>query len=125
MDTNELAAKIATRVIADTSFWVGVIGLVGAVIGAAIAVIGNLVLFWMQDSGRRDLDNGRKKLLKKMLLDPRFPDGWRKLSTLSRVVGADDETTRRLLIEINARGSERDDDMWGLVERHPLSKCNQ
>jgi hypothetical protein len=40
------------------------------------------------------------------------------------VIGADADTTKRLLIEIEARGSEipRDDgeEVWGLVSKHPL-----
>jgi len=32
---------------------------------------------------------------------------WRKLSTLFRVIGADRDTTTRLLIELGARGSEK------------------
>ena len=31
---------------------------------------------------------------------------WRKLETLMRVIGSDDTTTKRLLLEIGARGSE-------------------
>ena len=125
METTVLAAEIAKKVIADTSFWVGVVGFAGVVLGAAITVIGNVVLHKIQDGPRRKLDDSRKELLKQMLKDSRFPQGWRKLSTLSRVVGADDETTKRLLFEIDARGSEKDDSMWGLIERHPLTKSDE
>lgn len=125
METTILAAEIAKKVIADTSFWVGVVGFAGVVLGAAITVIGNVVLHKIQDGPRRKLDDSRKELLKQMLKDSRFPQGWRKLSTLSRVAGADDETTKRLLFEIDARGSEKDDGMWGLIERHPLTKSDE
>lgn len=125
MDTSTLANEIAAKVIADTSFWVSVIGFVGVVVGAVITVAGNLVLHWFQDKPRRELDEKRKKLLEKMLRDSRFKEHWRKLTTLSRVVGADEETTERLLIELGARGSEKDDDLWGLLEYHPLEKLDQ
>jgi hypothetical protein len=36
----------------------------------------------------------------KMLEDNRFPDHWRKLDTLMHVIGANEETTKRLLIEL-------------------------
>jgi hypothetical protein len=52
----------------------------------------------------------------------RFTNNWRNISTLSRVVGADEETTKKLLIEIGARGSELDDKLWGLIKYHPLDK---
>lgn len=33
-----------------------------------------------------------------MLRDKRFDGGWQKLATMSRVVGADEEATKRLLL---------------------------
>lgn len=121
METTVLAAEIAKKVVADTSFWIAVVGLAGVVIGSVITVLGNIVLHKIQDGPRQKLDNSRKELLIRMLSDSRFPRGWRELSILSRVIGADDETTKRLLFEVGARGSEKDDDMWGLIERHPFN----
>lgn len=64
----------------------------------------------------------RTKLLREML----EARDWRKLSTLSSVVGTDLETTRRLLIELGARGSEKlrqdGEEVWGLISKHPLEK---
>lgn len=125
MDTSALASEIAARVTADTSFWVAVVGLIGVVAGAAIAVIGGVLLHWLQDAPRRKLDEGRKQLLLQMLRDARFQDRWRKMNTLSRVIGADDETTKRLLIEVGARGSEKDDGLWGLIESHPFNQVDR
>lgn len=125
MDTSALANEIAARVITDTSFWVSVVGIIGVVLGAVIAVAGNFVLHWFQDKPRRELDANRKKLLEIMLRDSRFKDRWRKLATLSRVVGADEETTKRLLIELGARGSEKEDRLWGLLEYHSLENLDQ
>jgi hypothetical protein len=65
------------------------------------------------------LDNGRKKILSKMLSDnPNMT--WRRLATCQRVIGADTDTTKRLLIEIGARGSETDDLNWGLDISKPV-----
>ena len=125
MDTTALANQIAQKVVADTAFWVAIIGLVGAVIGSLLTLAGNFLLHWFQDRPRRILDNGRKKLLKIMLDDTRFPNQWRRLSTLSRVIGADEETTKRLLIEVGARGSEKDDGFWGLITHHPFGETDQ
>lgn len=47
------------------------------------------------------------------------------MATLSRVIGADEETTKRLLIELGARGSEKDDGLWGLIENHPFGQMDQ
>lgn len=125
MDTTALANTIATKVVADTSFWVALIGFIGVVVGALITVAGSFVLHWVQGLPLRRLDQGRKSLLEKMLRDPGFKDNWRKVETLSRVVGADEETTKRLLIELGARGSEKDDGLWGLLEYHPLEQLSQ
>lgn len=124
-ETTALTAEIAKMVVSDTSFWVAIVGLVGVVIGAAVTVVGNIVLHKMQNGPQHKLDNSRKALLKNMLNDTRFPQGWRELPTLSRVIGADDETTKRLLFEVGARGSEKDDNMWGLIERHPFNKGDE
>lgn len=64
-------------------------------------------------------DSDRKKLLFKMLEDAKGK-GWRRIDTLSRVIGADEPTTKRLLIEIGARGNQRNNDVWTLISRHPL-----
>lgn len=125
VDTTALANQIAQKVIADTAFWVAIIGLVGAVIGSVLTLAGNFLLHWFQDRPRQILDNRRKNLLKIMLDDSRFPKRWRCLSTLSRVVGADEETTKRLLIEVGARGSEKNDGFWGLITHHPFSEIDQ
>ncbi len=125
MDTTILATEIAGKVIADTSFWVALVGFAGVILGACITVAGNLLLHWFQDRPRQELDKVRKKLLEQMLRDTRFKEYWRKIATLSRVVGADEETTKRLLIELGARSSEKDDGLWGLLEYHPLDKLDQ
>ncbi len=125
MDTAALAKLIADKVVSDTSFWVAMVGLFGVLIGAAITAGGNFAIEWWKSKPSRSLDKARKAVLMKMLHDPRCKEHWRKLSTLSRVIGADDATTTRLLIEVQARGSEKDDGFWGLLEYHPLDKIGQ
>jgi hypothetical protein len=59
----------------------------------------------------------RKKLLRRAL-GGKYD--WRKLSTLTRMIGQSEDETRELLIEIGARGSVKPDaadEMWGLVSR--------
>ncbi len=55
-----------------------------------------------------------------MLDDDRFNEKWRKLSTMSAIIGTDDDETKRLLIEAGARGSEKGDGKWGLIKNHPF-----
>ena len=125
MDTTALAQIIATKVAADTSFWIAVVGFLGVLVGAIITVAGNLLLHWIQSRRRTALDAKRTKLLEQMLRDSRFNEHWRRLDTLSRVIGADRETTTQLLVELGARGSEKDDGLWGLLEYHPLDESEK
>lgn len=122
MNQSELARQIAAAVVRDTQFWIAVIGVAGGIVGALIALLGSVLLHWLQDRKANALDRDRKKLLKEML----EARDWRKLSTLSRVVGADGDTTKRLLIQLGARGSEmvREDaeEVWGLISKHPLAR---
>jgi len=98
-------------------FW---FGLSGVVVGG----LGSWVGIWFKhklDTNREQkLDNLRKSDLRQLLENP--PDGkeWRKLETLSRVIGADFETTTRLLIEIGARGSQSESGVWALKSKQPL-----
>ena len=101
---------------------VALIGFGGVIVGAFVAIASEFTKHFLKNRTQSKLDDKRKKLIKTML-DAR---DWRKMSTLSRVIGADADTTRRLLIDLEARGSEipRDDgeEMWGLISKHPLDK---
>jgi hypothetical protein len=101
--------------------WIEVIAAAAAILGGFVTVLGQKLMERGEERGQRRLDAGRKQLLQAMLEDPRFE--WRELGTLRRVIGANEEDTKRLLIEIGARGSETQDDHWGLVSRHPLAKA--
>lgn len=122
MDQQALARQITEAVVRDTQFWIAIVGLVGVILGAVITVGGSVLLHWLQGRKASALDTSRKKLLGKMLA----VRDWRRLSTLSGVVGADADTTRRLLIELGARGSEKPgaggEEVWGLLSKHPLDE---
>jgi hypothetical protein len=98
------------------------IGLIGAFVGGFLTIVGQLIVHWFQTRKARALDDARTKLLRQML----DVKDWRKLSTLSRVIGADADTKRRLLIEPGARGSEKPrqdgEEVWGLISKHPLER---
>jgi len=100
----------------------GLAALLGAIIGGT-ATLGGQILREVIQSYRKDkADRPRKQLLKQMLENPQHD--WRSISVLSGVVGLPESETKRLLIEIGARGSEiqaqTGKDVWGLISRHPL-----
>jgi hypothetical protein len=86
-----------------------------ALIGALAGPLSVWISHQLQNRRADQLDSARKKLLEKMLNRSEWK--WRNLSTLSHVIGADEETTKRLLLEIDARGSEDGQAKWGLVAR--------
>ena len=55
-----------------------------------------------------------------MLNNPPPQKEWRRLETLARVIGADHAETTRLLIEVGARGSESQENVWALKSHKPL-----
>ena len=116
----DLAKQIATQVLKDSQVWIAIIGLAGGIFGGLLVILGNLLLNWVQHRKEDALDRARTGLLKQML----DTADWRKFSTLRRVIGADGETTARLLIEMRARGSEKPredgEEVWGLISKHPL-----
>ena len=120
MDETQLAASIAQKVVADTKFWIAIIGLVGALIGSFLTILGNVFLHWLKNKHQSDFDRQRITVLEEMLDDDRFPEKWRNLSTMAAVIGADESDTKRLLIKAKARGSEKADDKWGLIKNHPF-----
>ncbi len=120
MNEVSLAQNISAMVISDTKFWIALIGIFGGIIGAGLTLFSNIIFHWFKEKPQRDLENQRIKILTEMLDDNRFQEKWRNLSTLSAVVGASDEETKRLLIKAKARGSEKADGNWGLIKNHPF-----
>nr|WP_321509304.1 hypothetical protein [uncultured Celeribacter sp.] len=94
------------------------------VAGAAIGILGTLGSTWLAHHlhGQKQsrIDKARKDLLKKTLAGA-GKNGWMSVETLAHVIGADLDTTRALLIEIDARGSlGTSKEMWSLISRNPL-----
>jgi hypothetical protein len=103
----------------DTVIFPSLFGFAGAIVGALGAIAVNFLNHYFTERKRKELDEPRRKLLSDMLNHPTYK--WRKISTLQRVIGADDETTKRLLLDIGARGSEKDDGLWGLIKHNPFT----
>ncbi|MBT8439572.1 MAG: hypothetical protein KJO91_07570 [Gammaproteobacteria bacterium] len=120
MEEINLAKTVSEQVVKDTQFWIAMVGLIGGVIGALLTLLGNFALHWFKELPQRKFDKQRINILKEMLNDNRFPEKWRNLSTMSAVIGASEEETKRLLIKAKARGSEKADGKWGLIKNHPF-----
>jgi len=101
-------------------------GMGGAIAGSAVTFFGQLIVdkcrHARETAAQRALDKARKDLLRVALENPPAGNEWRALETLSRIVGADRETTTRLLIELGARGNEKENDVWALLSEKPLLK---
>lgn len=100
------------------SIIIALIGVAGAVVGSAATVTVGIIQHHLERKVAEKRDKPRKNLLRTMLSTPEYD--WRKLDTLMHVIGADEETTKRLLLEIGARASEDGKSLWGLVSRNPL-----
>jgi len=107
-------------------------GIVGGLIGGVLGVVGTLISSyygprkieeWREQRKEEREDGPRKRMLTKMLEDPRYEDG-RYLETLCRVTGTSSEECRRLLIEIGARGVtlSGNKEGWALISRKPLDE---
>ena len=119
---NDVAQQMCRDVAANNAYFPAIIGLIGVVVGSVLAILGNVVIHCLKERSLAKKDKPRKKLLMEMLEDNRFADRWRKLDTLMHVIGANEETTKRLLLEIGARGSEDGQELWGLIKFHPFEK---
>jgi hypothetical protein len=103
-----------------------------ALVGGVVVVVAQLGYKWfIVDSPRRRLEEKQKALLQKMLDPENMPvrknakrAEWRSLSVLADVIGADEVTAKRLLIEIGARRSTGKEDVWALIRYKPLDKAD-
>ena len=119
----EVAISITEKIVKDVQFWVAIIGFSGVIIGAMVSAIGNIFLYKLQQRKQNINDIARKNLLKKMLDNPKFPDG-RSFETLSRVTGTTPDECHRLLIELEARGFTMADGRigWTYIKNRPLDE---
>ena len=95
-------------------------GIVGVAVGSAGQFTLDHFRYKRETDKQTKLDDRRKDLLRQSLENR--PEGveWRKLSTLCGIIGATPETTTRLLIELGARGSESEKEVWALLSEKPL-----
>jgi hypothetical protein len=121
--TEQEISLLAAKIVGDTKFWIALVGVVGAIAGSLLTLVGSFALEWFKRKPQRDIDCARQKILRQMLNDEAFQ--WRNLSTLAAVIGCDEEQTKNYLIAISARGSENNDGKWGLISRHPLSEIER
>lgn len=94
-----------------------------AVVGTLIGVASNPLATWFSDYWRHrrsdKTDSLRRERLEKILSQPGRK--WRKMEYLSEAVGASEEKTVRLLLEIDARRSfTKGSAAWALVSRAPF-----
>ena len=97
---------------------IALIGISGAVIGSLGTLAGQWQVHRLKVKEEKSKDGPRRQLLLKMLESN--DNDWRKLETLSHVIGADQEKTKTLLIEIGARASEDGKELWALLKNKPL-----
>lgn len=108
------------------------VGILGGAIGAILGVVGTIftsywgprkIEEWREKRQEKRIYGPKKKFLSQLLEDSKFDDG-RKLETLCRVTGSNEEECRRLLIEIGARGVKlkNGEEGWALISRKPLDE---
>lgn len=107
----------------NESIIIALIGVTGAVIGSVATIAAQWLSHRLQEGTAEKRDKPRKRLLLKMLETPKYP--WRKFETLMHVIGADEETTKRILLEIDARASEDGQPLWGLIKCNPLPESDE
>ena len=96
------------------------IGLAGAGVGATATLAAVYMQHHFQTRKQEKIDSARRAMLISLLNNPPAGKEWRRLETLARVIGADHTETTRLLIEVGARGSEREENVWALSALKPL-----
>jgi hypothetical protein len=103
----------------DDMILIALIGIGGTILGSMSTLFGTILKQYLEDRSKGRSDVPRKKLLKQMLNHPART--WRNLGTLIHVIGADEDTTKRLLLEVGARASEDGQSLWGLISRNPFA----
>ena len=102
------------------SITIALIGVGGAVIGSIATLSGNFLIHWLKMRDEKNKEEPARILLIEMLNHKNYT--WRKLDTLMHVIGANEETTKRLLLEVGARASEDGQNLWALKSRAPLNE---
>jgi hypothetical protein len=98
--------------------WIVLSGFIGAASSFATTW---LTAYLDRKSRYPEYDTAVVKLLRDMLKNgPKR----RRLQTLRRVTGLSEKDVIEYLIELGARGSETDGDLWGLISRNPLPEAD-
>ncbi|WP_375582306.1 hypothetical protein [Cyclobacterium xiamenense] len=100
--------------------WIAFIGFSGAIIGSLATLAGTWLSHYLAQRAEAEKERSRKDLLLDLLNDEAHD--WRELETLQHVIGADEATTKRLLIDIGARASENGKPLWALISKQPLPR---
>lgn len=100
------------------------LGIVGVAVGGFGQYLIDKFRHERETKAQRQLDEKRSALLREALENMPPNMRFRTLQTLSRIIGADYETTTRLLIEIDARGSETSE-AWALLSEEPLGSTRK
>lgn len=96
--------------------------ILASLIGGSITIAGQYAGYQIQTAAARRRDEKRKAVLHSMLANP-GPQGWRSLKTMSNVIGATEDETARLLIEIDARADEKGGGVWAYIRDKPLPQA--
>jgi hypothetical protein len=97
-------------------FWSAIVGVLA---GSGVTIFGQWLKHRWETNETRQRDEKRKAMLRQMLNNP-GRTGWRRMETMSGVIGATRDETARLLIEIDARSSESGSDVWAFLKKKPL-----
>jgi hypothetical protein len=125
MEENKATIELIEKILSDTTIWIAIVGFLGVLAGALITALSTFGIEWWKQRPKKELDSKRKALLIQMLEDKKWPNKWRYISTLSAVIGANEDETKRLLIEVEARGHEKNDGRWGLIKHHALNETKE
>lgn len=98
---------------------IAMIGLAGAVIGSVATVAGNIAMHFIKECTVAKKDKPAKDMLTELLNHKNHT--WRNLETLAHVIGANEEKTKQLLLEVGARASEDGKSLWALKSKAPLN----
>ena len=97
---------------------IAIIGVLGAIVGAVSTVALQILNECLKTRKQNKLEEPQLKMLKEMLSHPKHK--WRSFDRLRHVIGADEATAKRLLLQAGARASEDGKPLWGLRSRNPL-----
>lgn len=95
-------------------------GIIGAALGFAATIGGNIVTHWLSGRRANGLAEKRRARLRELLMDPKYQ--FRSMNTLSASIGASVDATAELLIEMDCRTSDSDRSAWGLISRNPRAQ---